>query len=516
MSTVTNSLQSFLTPERVETPVGIFDFPLGFPTEDTVARAYDQLDYHHALDAYINGLPAVSLYAIWKGFTSIGVNDGDVLIFSELMDSASLFLTGNSDTIYFLSFVNLADGPMVIETPPDTLGIIDDMWWEWITDFGMPGPDRGRGGTYLLLPPGYDGPLPEGGMFVCQANTNRVCILGRRFLDHDDPAPGVASIKETFRISPYVPGAFGSSIASFLQGRSPLAPATQADAPRFVEGSKQVMNTLPPTDFSYWNLLDAAIQAEPADALNPEIAGPIAAIGIVKDQPFAPDDRMTKILTEAVATGNALARAISLHPRKSEGVHYYDDTDSRWFSPLFAGGYDFMTPPPLITKDGVKPFPDAHARMLNNRSSFFYIATGITPAMCMRLTGIGSQYLVATVDSAGVALDGSKNYRLELPSDIPAERFWSAIVYDNQTRSMLDTGERYPRAGSQSYPSPAAIANADGSTSLFFGPSMPAGVDDANWIQTTPGKGWFVALRLYSPTAPFFDKTWRPGEVEPV
>lgn len=516
MSATTNVPESVSTPERVESRAGTFEFPLGFPTAETVTRAYDQLDFHHALDAYLNGLPAVSLWALRKGFVDVGVNDGDVLIFSELMDAASLFLTANNDTIYLISFVDLSGGPVVVQTPPLMLGIIDDMWWGWVSDFGLPGPDRGAGGTFLLLPPGYDGPLPEGGMFVRQAKTNRVILLGRRFLDDNDPVPGVAEIKDTLRITPYVPGGAGSSIASYLQGKTGLVQVSGPATPRFVEGTKLAMNTLLPTDFSYWEMLNEAIQAEPAEALNPEVAGPIAAIGIVKDQPFQPDDRMKEILTEAVAAGNALARTVSFNPRRSEGFHYYEDSDSNWFSPLFAGGYDFTAPPPLITKDGVKPFPNPNARKLNGRLSFFYVATGITPAMCMRLTGIGSQYLIATVDSGGAALDGGKNYRLELPAEIPAERFWSAIVYDNQTRSMLDTAERYPRAGSQSYPSPAAIANADGSTTLYFGPSIPDGVDDANWIQTVPGKGWFVILRFYSPTATFFDKTWRPGKIEPI
>ena len=136
--------------------------------------------------------------------------------------------------------------------------------------------------------------------------------------------------------------------------------------------------------------------------------------------------------------------------------------------------------------------------------------------MCMRLTGIGSQYLMTFFDSKGEALDGANHYHLTLPPDIPAERFWSITVYDNQTRSMLQTDQDYPRAGSQSFPSPAATPEADGSTIVHFSPEQPDGVEDGNWIQTVPGKGWFPILRCYSPKASFFDKTWRPSEVEPV
>jgi hypothetical protein len=179
-------------------------------------------------------------------------------------------------------------------------------------------------------------------------------------------------------------------------------------------------------------------------------------------------------------------------------------------NPLFAGGYEFKTPPPLVTKDGIKPFPDLGARKLDARTSFFYLATVVTPAMCMNLTDIGSQYLGNFYDATGKPLDGSKTYKLVLPKGIPAAKFWSVTLYDNQTRSMLATEQRFPRFGSQSYPTPAA--EADGSTVIYIGPKRPDGVKDGNWIQTVPCRGWFTLLRLYSPLEPFFDKRWRPSE----
>src|SRR5262249_11444608 len=164
----------------------------------------------------------------------------------------------------------------------------------------------------------------------------------------------------------------------------------------------------------------------------------------------------------------------------------------------------------------VKPFPPTGYRTLNARSMFFYGITGITPAMAMRLTGVGSQYLFASLDANKNFFDGAKTYKVILPKDIPQANFWSLTLYDNQTRSMLDTPQHYPCAGSQSYPSPAATASADGSTTVYFSPSQPAGVDRGNWIQTAPGKGWFTILRLYSPLEPFFTKEWRPSEIEEV
>jgi hypothetical protein len=199
------------------------------------------------------------------------------------------------------------------------------------------------------------------------------------------------------------------------------------------------------------------------------------------------------------------------HP--SDDFRYYDG-ESAWWNMLFVGGFEFTNPPPNITADGVQPFPNKGARQLHSRTSMFYTATCITPAMCMRLTGVGSQYLLANVDPNGEPFDGARTYRVRLPKDIPAARFWSLNVYDNQTRSLLQTPQRYPRAGSQMYPSPAADPEPDGSTVVYFSPTQPDGVAPGNWIQTDPAKGWFVILRLYSPLQPFFDKTWRPGEIE--
>jgi hypothetical protein len=189
---------------------------------------------------------------------------------------------------------------------------------------------------------------------------------------------------------------------------------------------------------------------------------------------------------------------------------------SSWLNPLFVSGYEFETPIPEVTKEGVKPFPPTGYRQLDARTTFFYGYTGITPAMAMRVPGIGSQYLLATLDADKNYLDGAKTYKVTLPPNIPEANFWSFTLYDNMTRSELDTPQRYPRAGSQSFPSPAAEASADGSTTIWFAPEQPEGVARGNWVQTVPGKGWWTVLRLYSPLEPFFTKEWRPSEIELV
>ncbi len=442
------------------------------------------------------------------------MKDNEVIVFSELMDARSLFLTANADTVYSMGGLDLSKGPMVLEVPPKALGTIDDQWFRWVIDIGAPGPDRGEGGKYLILPPGYSGPVPEGGYFIARAETNYVLWFARSFLENkSDPKPVAELIRKATRIYPYEAGGFGTSIAAFLDGKAKLGRITTPPPTVFHEGTGKVMNTIPPGDFSFYEMLNEIVQQEPATSLGTELAGSLAAIGIVKGKPFAPDARMKKILTEAAATANATSRALFMNPRDPSWFYY---PGSSWSNLLFQTGYQFETPIPEITAAGVKPFPATGYRTLDARNYFFYGITGITPGMAMRLSGIGSQYLLAMADADKNYFDGAKNYKVTLPKDIPEANFWSFTVYDNQTRSMLDTPQRYPRAGSQSFPSPAAEAGADGATTIYFSPFQPAGVKRGNWIQTDSAKGWFTILRLYSPLEPFFAKTWRPSEVELV
>ena len=505
---------SITTPDKVQSRIGTLEFKDGQPNKATLDKVYEQLDFQHATRAFSDTLQGVSIHAVRKGLQSVGVKDNEVIVFSELMDAKSLFLTPNADTIYVISPFDLSKGPIVVEVPPGVLGTVQDAWFRWIIDMGLPGPDRGEGGKYLIVPPGYQGPLPEGEFNVAHSKTTHGLFCGRAFIGNgNDPKPVVEKIKKLTKVYPYQAGGVGTTIAEFLAGKAKLGPITPPPPTVFHEGSGKVMNTIPPNDFSYFEMLNEVVQQEPATSLDPELMGPIAAIGIVKGKPFAPDARMKKILTEALAVANATSRSLFMSPRDRSWFYY---PDASWQNMLFATGHEFETPIPMITKEGVKPFPTTGYRQLDARRAFFYGVTGITPAMAMRLPDIGSTYLWTMVDAQNNYFDGAKTYKVTLPKDIPAGKFWSFTVYDNMTRSMLDTPQRYPRAGSQSFPSPAAEPNADGTTTVYFGPKQPDGVKRGNWIQTMPGKGFFPCLRLYSPLEPFFAKTWRPGEVELV
>jgi hypothetical protein len=505
---------SLVTPDKVETRIGTLDFKDGAPSKATLEKVYNNLDYTYAFRAFMDNLRGVSIHALRAGMMSIGMKNNEVVIFDQLMDAKSLFLTANADTIYVMGFLDLSKGPVVLETPPKLLGTVQDAWFRWVIDVGAPGPDRGEGGKYLIVGPDYTGPLPEGGFFTARSRTNTILWFGRAFLEnHSDPKPVVERIKKFTKVYPYQVGGVGTPIAEFLDGKASLGRITPPPATVFHDGSGMAMNTLPPNDWTFYEMLNEIVQEEPATSLDPELMGPIAAIGIVKGKPFAPDARMKKIMTEALAMANATSRSLFMNPRDPSWFYY---PGSAWSNLLFQTGYEFETPIPEITRDGVKPYPPTGYRTMDARTYFFYGITGITPGMAMRLTGIGSQYLLTMADADKNYFDGSKTYKVTLPKGIPQENFWSLTVYDNMTRSMLDTPQRYPRAGSQSYPSPAAEPSADGSTTVYFGPNQPNGVARGNWIQTDPKKGWFTILRLYSPTEPFFTKAWRPSEIELV
>jgi hypothetical protein len=507
---------SIAAPDKIETRIGALEFKDGVPTAQTARNVYDTLDFTRALNAYNNSFRGASALAIKKGMESIGAGSGDIVIFEELMDSSSLFLTANADTVYYLGWIDLSKGPVVIDQPSGGLGAINDMWFQWVIDIGKPGPDRGLGGKYLIVGPDYDGPLPEGGYFVAHARTNTVLYALRAFIENgDDPKPTVKNIKDNLKIYPYAAGSYGTPIAEALKGEVRLAGEPKMPEMKFINASGMAFNTIPPSDVSFFEMLNENVQNEPATSYDVELAGQMAAIGIVHGKAFEPDERMKKILSDAAAVGQGVGRSLNWHwADKHPEWAYYDG--SQWWNMLFEGGALFETPPPAFEDGMFKPFPATGARTLDSRTDFYYSYTLDSPAMIMRIPGVGSQYLMAGTDSTGTPFDGSKTYKVTLPKDIPAAAFWSFTVYDNQTRSMLQTPQKYPRAGSQSYPTPAAEAADDGATVVYFAPEKPAGVAEGNWIQTDPEKGWFTILRLYSPLPSFFDKTWRPSEIELV
>ena len=484
-----------LTPDRVETKyLGTLEFSDGRPDSATADKVYDHLAYLRAVEIFLNLMPAASLEAMRVGHVDNGVvTSNQVAISENLMDSNPLFLTGNTDTVYASAILDLErDGPTVVEVPPGSgPGTVNDAFFRFVVDMGAPGPDRGAGGKYLILPPDYDGPinLPSDGSavsvtaggvtddyFVARSPSYINWLILRGFLVDGKPDAAVRMFKEGIEIYP-------------------LEAAGSPPAMEFVNLSGLAMNTIHANNHEFYEELDHVIQKEPVGFIDPELRGLAAAIGMEKGKPFAPDARMQDILKDAAAVGNATARALTLDPRDPEALLY---DGSHWKVGFLGGDYRWL-------KDG-----GTGGRNLDARTMFFYFATVNTPAMVAKIVGAGSQYAWTERDANGDYLDGAKNYTLNIPANPPVNDFWSVVVYDPQTRSQLQTGQPFPSRNDQKYD---LIENEDGSVTLYLGPEAPEG-KEVNWIQTVPGKGWFTILRLYGPLEPWFDKTWRPGEVE--
>ena len=405
-------LDSITTPDEVETRIGTLEFFDGIPTRETAKLLYDNLDFLRGVETFLNGMPAASVEGLRRGHESLGVESSNqVVIFDQLMDSQPLFLTGNTDTVYCSSFLDLErDGPTVIEIPPKTgPGTVNDAYFRFVVDTGSAGPDRGEGGKYLILPPDYEGPVPDG-YFTAKSTSYVNWLILRGFLVDGKPD-------------------FSSNLFRTGLKVYPLAQADNPPAMEFINGSEKAFNTIHANSAEFFEELHAVIEREPIAMLDPELRGLFASVGIQKGKPFAPDERMKKILTDAVAVGNATARALLWYERNdseflSEGSH--------WKNGFVGDSWEYLRDEGL------------GGRHQDARTHFYYFATVNTPAMAMKLIGAGSQYAWGYLDSEGDYLDGSKIYRLNLPKNPPVEAFLSVVVYDPQTRSELQTGQPFP------------------------------------------------------------------------
>ncbi|MCP4495625.1 MAG: DUF1254 domain-containing protein [Phycisphaeraceae bacterium] len=483
--------KSIMTPDEVETSIGRLEFFDGMPTAKTVDAVYDNLDRIRGTEVFLNFIPAASLEGMRLGMERMGCSEpNECLMFKRLLDSTPLFLTGNTDTVYAAVVMDLEKhGPMVVEVPPKCgPGTVNDAFFRFVVDMGGPGPDRGQGGKYLILPPDQMTEIeaPIGGKLVSVDGEDYFAVRSPGYLNwlilrgllvDGKPQAPVAMFEKGLKVYPYTD-------------------RNDPPAMKFIDGSQTSFNTIHANDSKFFEEIHTVLDREPNDLIDPELRGLAASIGLQKGKAFDPDARMKGILEDSVAIGNATARAIFLRPRDPSAFLY---PGQQWYTPFVGGDYRWLI------ADG------AGGRNLDARTLFFYCATVNTPAMALKMPGVGSQYALISTDSEGDYLDGSKNYTLRIPPDVPAKNFWSFVVYDPQTRSELQSGQLLPSKNSVR---DSMKENADGSVTLYFGPESPKGVNATNWIQTVPGKGWFALLRLYGPLEPWFEKTWRPGDIE--
>jgi hypothetical protein len=452
------------TPDRLSTPFGDFEFFDGVPQRESRQAIFDGLDMVRGITAFLDAVPGASLVAMRRGLRSAGVDSPDKIGYTDpRCTSTPIFLTPNTETTYGVTFLDLkAWGPTVIEVPPQSLCVVDDFWFRYVADMGIAGPDRGAGGKYLFVPPGYEGERPEGyHVYESPTFTNFLVIRA---------LAGVAAIKRS-RIYR-------------------LEDADTAPENTFVNIGEQAINTVHANDYSFFEEIAELIAEEPAGSLDPERAGALASLGIAHGAPFEPDDRLRAILDNAARTGAAMARATLYASRNAQSFRW---EGSSWKEGFVGGSYEFLS-------DG--------ARNLDARTLFHYAATVITPAMAHAQIGAGSAYLYTAEDSDGAILDGAATYTLTIPADAPAKNFWAIDVYDTQTRSLLQSAP-FPAVSSLSE---ALQPEDDGSHVLWFAPVAPEG-KESNWIPTLPGKSWWPLLRLYGPLEPWFNMTWRLPEI---
>ncbi|OLL28752.1 hypothetical protein BTH42_26325 [Burkholderia sp. SRS-W-2-2016] len=466
--------RGWLGTGTLDTRYGQFDFSGGYPSADASRKLDDLLVLNRAVEVYLAQMPAVSWYRVWKGVGSAAQGaPNQIVVWEQLMNARTLLLTGNSETVYAVGALDLKrDGPVVLDAPPNLLGGLSDLWQSEIVGIGPTGDDKGRGGKFLILPPDWRG-TPPAGYIVKRSPTYRAVLGLRGFLVDGKPDRAVALIRSA-RLYP-------------------LARASNPPPMTFVNGSNTDIDTLFNDNYQYFDDLATIVASEPAGIVPSHDRFMLASIGIAHDKPFAPDSARHALLDEAGKLGGAIARNNTFNSTDPARLVY---ADRRW-EWAFVGGSASWDSQGYLNSD--------------RRAGFAYQAIGMSPAMVQQVVGAGSQYLVVSRDSNGAYLDGGKSYRLHLPANIPAKNFWSVVVYDAQTRSMLANGQPFPTVSQYTGP----VVNADGSVDIFFAPQAPAG-HEKNWVRTLPGKGWFPLVRFYGPLKPFFDKSWKPDDIVPM
>jgi hypothetical protein len=461
--------------ETLDTPIGKLsftpDFINGYPSGESVKRLFDQLDFQRACQAYLWSIPIVS-FAEWQKAHEVTfkASSGDVVVYDNYLAKLGI-LTANATTPYIISFFNLEEtGPMAVKMPAGAVaGFADDMWQRPLIDMGQTGPDKGKGGIYVIAGPGQNAEAPKVG-YLAESPTSNV-FWGFRALDKD-PAKAKALLE-------------------MLE----IYPLSKSDNPpnkKIVDISGIRWSQTPPREIDYWKSLHAIIQREPVHERDRFFMAMLKPLGIEKDKPFEPDVRQARLLTDAALVGEAMAKANDFEKRL-EAAHYAEGT--HWHFAL------------VIDPSQRAEFYD----QLDGRAAWFYEAVTTSSGMVTRTPGVGQVYLGTYKDKDGDWLDGAQSYRLRVPANAPVAQFWSMTVYDVGARCLIDNPSQQADRSSRM----DLKVNDDGSIDLYVGPKAPAG-KEGNWIESVPGRGWFSYFRLYGPKQEHFDGSWVLPDFEKI
>jgi hypothetical protein len=463
------------------------------PTAETIRTLKDELLFQRATQVYLWAMPLLNVLGMKTGSERLFKAGYNVLpVWKKRLDAKTLVTTPNSDVIQAMSYLDVGkDGPLVFEAAPGLQGILLDFWQRPLPgppapgknyrgDVGFFGPDQGRGGKYLILPPGYKDRVPEGYLVFRSPTNNVFVVLHSFYKDSKDLAPAVA-LMESVKIYPLK--------------------ATESERPmQFPDASGVPANLLPSSDASAFEQLKQFVDSEGPDFADADWRGMLATLGIVKNQPFAPDAHTRSLFDLAARTAYKTSRVLGFEESIS-GASYKIYPDRHWLNPVASSKPD--------TFDlAWNRIPNGYLS-LDARVNFFTNYFSISPGSAFPVAGKGAKCMIASVDSTGVPLSGASNYRLKLPPFVPAANFWSVTLYEAENSSGLANDRPFPSLGSREHPA----RQADGSIELYLGPSAPAG-QESNWLATVPGKGYFAIFRLYSPLKWALDGSWKPGDLE--
>ena len=459
-----------------------YTFSQGFPTGDTASAVVENQKLRGAIEAYKTFLPTVATEAVFQQMLGAGaVFNKTGIVMAQ--GPKQQFAATNSDTPYSFALLDLRKGPMVVEMAanPLLLGLVNDHNMRWVTNVGGIGPEKGKGGKHLILPPDYKGTIPES-YYVSRSKTWMV-VVGIRTVPLDGDVPkSIKAVHDGIKVYPLSNPEYASqwSFIDVTQNRLELPSLGW-------EGN-----------IEYWRQLHSVLQNSYPQDEDRYTMGALEPLGIVEGTDFKPDEATTKLLTKAAQIAHA-ELSIALYASNNPNRFMWDDR--RW---------ELL---PLTTMHLPKgDFGSASTVSREASDQFFFFGWGTSSTIGKQEPGSGSVYYSSFKDETGTYIDGTKSYRMTIPGPVPAKLFWSVTVYDAYTRCLIETP--LMRAAVRSHLD-KPVANADGSYEIAFGPKNP-GVPESNWVQTIPGKGWFATVRIYGPTKTVFDGSWKLSEIKRI
>ncbi|MCP9276936.1 DUF1214 domain-containing protein [Mycolicibacterium arenosum] len=429
------------------------------------------------IEAAIWGVPAVNFELMYREMVDkLGGEYNQIVYWSRLLDWKNQTLTPNPDVIYFMPFFDTSDvGPMVLEIPPADDGVLNgsvmNFWQAAIEDIGPGGMDEGRGGKYLILPPGYDSDSVPQGYVAMPCDTYRGYALVRSVLRSGSDADVATAVEYGRRMKLY-----------------PLSEAANPSATTYVDAIDVIYDATIPYDIRFFESLNRMIQAEPWRDRDKAMIDQLKTIGIERGTAFSPSAEARQVLNEAMTHVKA-----ELQRWWARTTPFYDG--DRWFFPVSSE----------LQKSIANGFTTPDSYPVDERGwlyTFIYFSA--------RHAGEAQYYLMATEDTNGQALRGDTSYRVNVPAEVPVTQYWSLTVYNRDTHTLI----RNARRAGRSSQTPGLSINDDGSVDVYFGPHTPA--VESNWVPTDSDGHFEVLARFYGPEQKLFDKTWRLGGIERI